>query len=151
LLSIVPLIFVGLLLEELPEVFGVQGIGFSEVKVVLSGKLGKLKIRDGFWVSVLSQGSVSKIEFFLHSSEEVLLLIIDFLSFLNFFGLSLTLDSLSLILLPLPVPDGIIGGIDWSKGVIPLWSKGFDFSEELSILSPRASQVHSIHSPYSSS
>lgn len=131
LLSIFRGIFVGLLLEELPEVLGVQGLGFSEVEVVLSGHLGKLKIRDGFWVSVLSQGSVSKIEFFLHFSEEVLLLIIGFLSFLNFLSLSLTLDPLSLILSPLPVPHGVFSGIDWSKGVIPSWSKSFDFSEEL--------------------
>lgn len=69
LLSIVPGINVGLLLEELPEVLGVQGFLFSEVKVVLSGHLGKLEILDGFWVSVLSQGSVGSVEFFLISSE----------------------------------------------------------------------------------
>lgn len=44
LLSIVPGILVSLLLEELPEVFGVQGFLFSKVEVVLSSELGKLEL-----------------------------------------------------------------------------------------------------------
>jgi hypothetical protein len=44
LLSIVPGILVSLLLQELPEVFGVQGFLFSKVEVVLSSELGKLEL-----------------------------------------------------------------------------------------------------------
>lgn len=130
LLSIVPGILVGLLLEELPEVFGVQGFLFSKVEVVLSSELVELELRNGFWVSVLSQGSVGGIECFLHFSHDLLLVVIGDLVFSDQLLLILTLDSLSLILLPLPVPHGIISSLDWSKRVIPLWSNGFDFSEE---------------------